>query len=188
MEFKDHSSQLAEVSKAYAHHETPFWLLRWQELMQQLQQWWQAFWDKFLNAHRGAGFCDNRGFSSLLQYAIYIAGFIAFLTICYLLWRRAVRLTEQKNSTTRGAAAVEKILDSEGYRQEAERLFSVQNYKGACRALYLCLLQDMHEKSVAVFAPAKTNYEYRYLLLHFPALKEAFMRLAEIVESVWFGN
>jgi hypothetical protein len=188
MEFKDHSSQIAEVSKSYVHHETPMWLVRWQELMQQLQQWWYDFWERFFNSHRGSAVSDSRGFSTLLQYGLYVAGFIALLVIFYLLWRRAVRLNEEKKGSTRGAALVEKILDSDGYRQEAERLSSACDYKGACRALYLCLLQRMHEKNVAVFAPAKTNYEYRYLLAAYPALQRAFMRLAEIVEIVWFGN
>lgn len=188
MEFKDHSSQIAEVSKNYLHHETPGWLVRWQELLQQLQQWWYELWERIFNSQHGSGPTDSRGFSTLLQYGLYVAGLIAFVGICYLLWRRVLRLNEEKISTTRGASSMEKILDSEGYRQEAERLASAENYKGACRALYLCLLQYMHEKTVAVFAPAKTNYEYRYLLLSYPTLQSSFMELAEIVEVVWFGN
>lgn len=188
MEFKDHSSEIDAVSKNYTYHETPTWLIRLQELLQQFEQWWQDLLEKLFNTHHGSGFGDSRGLSTLLQYGLYIAGFVALLLIFYLIWRRASHLNEEKKSTTRGASSVEKILDSEGYRLEAERLASQNNYKGACRSLYLCLLQVMHEKTVAVFAPAKTNYEYRYLLVSFPALQTSFIKLAEIVETVWFGN
>ena len=126
--------------------------------------------------------------SVLLQYSVYLLGAIALLAICYLLWKRVAAGRQEKSATKRGAASVDKILDSQGYRQEAERLAGSGDYKGACRALYLCLLQNMHEKTVAVFAPAKTNFEYRYVLAAYPPLQSGFTQLIEIVENVWFGN
>lgn len=187
MEYKDVSPDIASVSQGYASHKFPSWWLRLQDLLQQFLLWLQD-WLNAIFHQRGPGVGDNRSLSMLLQYGLYFAGAIALGVICYLLWRRAALRKETLSSTRRGAAAIDKILDSKGYRSDAERLAGLGDFKGACRALYLCLLQQMHEQQVATFAPAKTNYEYRYLLLSFPQLKSGFIQLAEIVEQIWFGN
>lgn len=188
MEFKDHSLEIEAVSKNYISHDFPPWLLRLQELTQQMLQFLQELLERLLRNRASSGPADSHSLSTLLQYALYLAGIIAFVLICYLLLKRAAQAREETAEARRGAASIEKILDSQGYRKEAEKLALAADFRGACRALYLSLLQDMHEKSVAAFAPAKTNYEYRYLLAGFPQLQSSFMQLAEIIEQVWFGN
>lgn len=188
MEFKDHSAEIAAVSQNYAGHKLPLWLTRMQELVQQILQSLQEFLNTLFQMRSNGGIGDNRSLSTLLQFGLYLAGFVAFLAILYLLWKRVTLARTQAVANTRGAASIEKILGSQGYRQEAEKSALAGDFKGACRNIYLCLLQDMHERSVAAFAPTKTNYEYRYLLGQYPGLQSAFMKLAEIVESVWFGN
>ncbi len=187
MEFKDASPEISAVAQHYSGHKLPPIVLRLQDLLLQFLQWVQEWLNKIFR-HHTAGPSDNKSMSILLQYAVYFLGAIALLAICYLLWKRVSSSREEQAATKRGAVSVDKILDSQGYRQEAGRLASARDYKGACRALYLCFLQNMHEKTVAVFAPAKTNFEYRYLLAAYPPLQSGFTQLIEIVENVWFGN
>jgi hypothetical protein len=187
MDFKDISSEIASISHNYAIHKLPPWLLRLQEQIQQLLHKLREFLDSLFR-HRAVGPGNNLTMSTLMQYGVYVAGGLAFLGICYYLWRRASVHQEVVAATKRGAASVDKILDSTGYRAQAEKLASAGEFKGACRALYLCLLQRMHEEKVAVFAPAKTNYEYRYILQAYPHLQTSFMQMADIVEQSWFGN
>jgi hypothetical protein len=187
MEFRDISAEIASVSANYASHKLPVWWLRLQEILRQLCQWLQDFLNKIFH-HHGPGPADSSSLSTLLQYGLYLAGALSFLTICFLLFRRAARQARRLAAQKRGAASVEAILDAGGYAEEAERLAVQGDFKGACRAIYLSLLQNLHEKKVAIFAPAKTNYEYRYLLVSYPQLSSLFASLAEIVEQVWFGN
>lgn len=187
MEFKDISGELAEVAKNYQRQDLPPWLIRLQESLQQLSQAFQEWWEKLFHLHN-PGVSDSRAFSTVVQYSIYVLGVIALLVLAYVLLRRAARQREEIAATRRGAAAVEKFLDSNGYRLEAESLAKANDFKAACRSLYLCLLRYMDEKAVVGFAPAKTNFEYRYLLAEFKDLQSEFMKLADIVEHTWFGN
>lgn len=131
---------------------------------------------------------DSRGLSNLLQVGIYIVTGIALIWLCVLLYRRARTARTTTAQSTRGATMVEELLDSEGWRKQAEKLAAAGDYKGACRALYLSLLQRLHENEIAVFAPAKTNYEYMYSLAKYPDIQAPFRELAERVEVIWFGN
>ncbi|MBX9689744.1 MAG: DUF4129 domain-containing protein [Candidatus Obscuribacterales bacterium] len=187
MDHRDISPEIAEIAKNYSSPALPSWVLRAQEILQQLQQRLQEFLESLFYV-RKFGSSSSSSMSTLIQYALYIAGLIALIAILYLLFKRVKERKQDFAATTRGAAAVEKILDSAGYRAEALRLAEKSEFKGASRAAYLCFLQQMHEKGVAAFAPAKTNYEYRYLLSAYPHLKDEFMKLASIVEEVWFGN
>ena len=187
MEFKDASPDIAAVSQNYNYTPAPNWLLRVQELIQQVLVAVQEFIESLFRTHKPV-LSDSRGLSNVMQVGIYIAGAVALIVICYLLWKRAKRASEVEESTRRGASAIEKILDSDGYRQDSKRLAEQANFRGACRSLYLCLLQLMHEKNVTIFAPAKTNYEYRYLLLPYPQLQAGFKQIADTVELIWFGN
>ena len=187
MGYRDISQDIAAVSQGYANHKLPPWLLRVQELLQQIMLILQQFLNSLFQ-HRDTGSTDSRSLSAIIQYAAYIAGALALAAIIYFVWRRASKRQELAASTTRGAAAVEKILDANGYRIEGKRLAEAADYRGACRALYLCFLQQMHEQKIAPFAPAKTNYEYRYVLSSVPLLQKDFVGLSEIVEEIWFGN
>ncbi len=187
MSHRDVSAELAAIAPSYKSEPVPDWMIRVQELIQQLLQAAQDLLENFfrLRPHSGA---NNSAVSTVIQYIVYLLGAVAVIAILYVLWRKAQDKTEKLAATRRGAAAVEKILDSSGYKAEAANYAKTRDFKSACRSIYLCFLQNMHEKSVVVFAPAKTNFEYRYLLVSYPALQKEFINLADIVEHVWFGN
>ena len=187
MDFKDLSPDIAAVSQNYSYQPAPNWLIRFQDAVRQVLSAIEQFINELFRI-RSPGGADSRVVSSAMMWIVYAAGFSALLAIIYFLWKRARRTREEEASTKRGAAAIEKILDSQGYRDEAIRQSEAGNFKSACRYLYLCFLQLMHEKNVTAFAPAKTNYEYRYILAAYPSLQSGFRELAETVELVWFGN
>lgn len=187
MSHRDISAELAAVAPSYRSEQVPDWLIRIQELLQQLLQALQDIIENFFRL-RPHGGTNSTAMSTVIQFAVYALGIVAVLAICYVLWKKAQAKTEKLAATKRGAAAVEKILDSAGYKAEAASFAKSGDFKSACRSIYLCFLQNMHEKSVVVFAPAKTNFEYRYLLVGYPSLQKEFVNLADIVEHVWFGN
>lgn len=187
MEFKDASPDIAAISQNYSYQPSPSWLIRFQEAVREILQALEQLLNSLFQI-KSPGGADSRAVSSAMMYAVYLAGALALIAILYYFWKRARQASEAEASTKRGASAVEKILDSQGYRNESARHAGTGDYKSACRYLYLCFLQLMHEKNVTAFAPAKTNYEYRYILSAYPSLQSGFKDLAETVELVWFGN
>lgn len=187
MDFKDASPDIAAVSQSYSYQPAPSWLIRFQDAVREILQGIEQFLNWIFQI-RSPGSADSKAVSSLMMWGVYAAGFVALLALAYFLWTRARKSAEEAASTKRGASAVEKILDSQGYRAEAVKQAENGDYKSACRYLYLCFLQVMHEKNVTIFAPAKTNFEYRYILSAHPQLQSGFKDLAETVELVWFGN
>ena len=187
MGFKDISADITEVARHYKSQDLPPLVVKVQEILQQILQAIQEFWYNLFNL-KSPGASNSTAFSNAIQYLMYVLGAAALIALIYVLWRRVAQKQQEVASTRRGAAAMEKILDAAGYRLEAEAFARANDFKSACRSLYLCLLQYMHEKSVVVFAPAKTNYEYKYLLAEFSELQSVFVRFADIVEHTWFGN
>src|SRR5207302_11114168 len=71
---------------------------------------------------------------------------------------------------------------------EAGQLAEKQEWKNACRALYLSVLRLFAERDICEFMPARTNYEYYYVLARYPGLQGGFEDLATRVERIWFGG
>jgi hypothetical protein len=131
---------------------------------------------------------DSRNLSNLLQIGVYVITAAALVWLVVLLYRKALATNSVEGKGTKGATVVEELFDAEGWSRQAEKLAVSGDYKGACRATYLSLLQKLHENEIAIFAPAKTNYEYSYSLSKYPAVQASFKELAERVETIWFGN
>jgi hypothetical protein len=184
--FRDVSKEIAEVANGYHFTKTPGFI---EDVL--------GFGAKILRAilefvrdlfSHGGGTLDSRGTSFLLQVAIFVAAAIAIVWVAIVLFKRARTATDATASTTKGATVVEELLDADGWAKHAEKLATSQDYKGACRAVYLSLLQNLHENGIAQFNPTKTNYEYSYSLTRHPEIQSDFKALAERVEVIWFGN
>lgn len=183
---RDVSNEIAEVAKHYHFAKTPgivedvikqFW-----RIVRALFEWWHGLTGPHVSP------LDSRNISTLLQIAVYVVTGFAVIALALLLYRQVRTARGDKTRTSKGASAVDEILDAEGWRRQGERLAGTGDYKGACRAVYLSLLQFLHENEIAVFAPAKTNYEYSYTLAKYPQIQVPFRELAERVELIWFGN
>jgi hypothetical protein len=131
---------------------------------------------------------DSQAISLLLQVVIWAMAIATVLVLVYTLVRRVSRIKKQFANKTRGASDIEELQDAAGWRRQAERLALQNEYKGACRALYLSLLQGFHEHGITEFSPARTNYEYSYALAKYPEMQQRFKLIAERVETIWFGN
>lgn len=186
MVYRDVSSEIQQVAASYHYQKPPALVESIRDLLLQLlRMFLQILHDLF--QHNG-GTSDARSLSFLIQFAVYFCGVLAIIALAYLLFKRIRTVTRVKRSTVRGAIEVEELLDASGWKTQADRLAAAQQYKPACRAVYLSLLQDMHEHHIADFAPAKTNYEYAYSLAKYPRIQSDFRQLSALVETIWFGN
>lgn len=186
MSYKDVSRQIAEVAVNYQYQKPPEIVLQIQEFFRKVSQWlWELFDSLHIKAPVGT---DSRSFSGFLQIAVWIAGILAVLALVWFIWTRIKSSATSRAATTRGAASVEEILDAAGLKKQAAEQARQRQFKAACRSLYLSFLQLLHEREIAPFSPAKTNYEYLYLFGKHESLKAPFRSLADIVELVWFGT
>jgi hypothetical protein len=182
----DISKELAEVGRSYYFAEQPGFV---RDLMQWAAKVVRSIVEFFREIFRhDQGAMDSHGMSFLLQVAIWAVGIVGVGLLAWALIYRARHYKKLIAQQVRGAADVEELHDSAGWKRQAEALAQQEDYKGACRAVYLSLLQDLHERGVAEFAPARTNYEYSYALSRHPQIQQRFRVVADRVELIWFGD
>jgi hypothetical protein len=186
MPYPDITKELASIASRYQFHKPPDSVVRLQEFLRQLLQWLLEWLDSF--SIKVPGVADSRPLSLTMTIVVYGAGAVALIILGCVIWKRLKRNAQNEESIKKGTVAIEKILDSNGLKEEAARYAKANNFKAACRSLYLSLLQNLHEREIAIFAPAKTNYEYCYLLTSHTNLQTGFKKLAHRVELVWFGS
>jgi hypothetical protein len=187
-DFRDVSPQISEVAQNYHFRKTPQQIL---DLMSAVKSALRAIFewlDKTLHLHLSSGASDSKSLSTLMQFFIYLAGSICVIALLIFVARHMLITSRRNNVLRKGASSVEELLNAEGWKSQAQRLAQARDYKQACRAVYLSLLQYLHEKEIAEFAPAKTNYEYAYLLSRYSQIQKQFRKLADLVELIWFGN
>ncbi len=188
MKFEDISKQIADVSRNYHFHKPPDFVLRIQEVIARIWRFILDLLDWIFNRGHHFGGSDSRSLSSLLQILIYSAGALAMLVLAFVLWRRLRQQSLANKRLRKGASQIEELLDASGWKEQAHTLSASADYRGACRALYLSLLQYMHENHLAEFAPTRTNYEYSYALSSYPDIQKGFRQISNLVELIWFGN
>jgi len=184
--FQDITDPLASVARNYHFRKPPALIETIREFLlkalRMLNEWWRQ-----LFMHSGQQL-DSKSLSSVLQFIVVLAAVLAVIGVVYVLLRRAALQQRERVQTIKGASMVEELLNAQGWKAQAEKLASQQDYRRACRAVYLSLLQKLDENKIAQFAPTKTNYEYSYALAQHPDLQKGFRQLAELVEVIWFGN
>lgn len=186
MDFKDISDVIADVARRYHYHKPPEFLIYVQEMLSRVLRFLK---DLFEQLHLfNSEFSDTRMVGNLMQILLYVAGGICALIIIYLVFMRMTKLTQMSKLARAGTLESERLLTSEGWLGEAKSLAEKEQFKAACRAAYLSFLRLLEERSVAPFAPTKTNYEYWYQLSKNREIQSIFRKLADTVELVWFGN
>lgn len=186
MSYPDATPVIAEVAKKYQYPKQPEAVSNLQDILSQIIQ---AILD-WLHSFNVAvpQTTDSRGVSNSFLYMLYGLGAVGIIVLVIVLVRKVRHRQIDLSKKKRGALDEEVVLNATGWKAEAEKLAKSGDYRGACRALYLSLLQALDENKIAIFAPAKTNYEYRYLLAKHPQICEGFVSVADVVELVWFGN
>lgn len=186
MGFRDVSKEISEIASGYHFTKPPAVI---EDLMVSLSRAVRAILEFLRELFQpSGGSLDSRGLSFLIQIFIYAIAVAAIAWLIYYLVKRAATTRAAAARATKGATQVEELLDADGWQRQAERLATTQDYKGACRAVYLSVLQSLHENGIAQFAPTKTNYEYAYSLAKHPQIRDEFKEIAETVELIWFGN
>lgn len=186
MEPRDISKQINDVAQGYQFAREPEFVHDLKEAIIKILRLLADRWRELFHHEHSA--IDSHQVSTYLQVAIWAAAVAGIAVLLVALAQRAGKLQTAVSEKTRGAADIQEIWDSGGWRRQAEKLAAQNDYKNACRALYLSLLQGLHEHGIADFAPARTNYEYAYSLARFPQMQQTFKKLAERVENIWFGN
>jgi hypothetical protein len=186
MEFKDVSSEIADVAGRYHYHKPPEFLVYLQEMLSRILRFIK---DLLEQLHLfNSDFSDTRMVGNLMQVLLYAAGTLCALIIIYLVFMRMTKLTQMSRLARAGATNSQMLLTSQGWLAEAKSLAEKEHYKSACRAAYLSFLRLLDEQEIAPFSPTRTNYEYWYQLNKSREIQVAFGNLADIVELVWFGN
>lgn len=182
----DISRQLEEVARSYQYHKPPDVLLVLQEKLAAALRWLYDLLASFNILV--PGLADTRAVGDLMQLIVYAAGAAAVLLVIAVAWSRLGQLQSQSALARQGKLSFETVLDAAGWMGEAGLLAERGDYRSACRALYMSMLKLLDERGIAPFAPARTNYEYAYMLSAHPHLQPPFRRLVDRVESVWFGG
>jgi len=184
-QFDDVRPQIAEVASAYDFREPPDFIVSAQQWLATALRWLQNLLDT-LRVHLPGG-ADTKAVGTLMQFALYAAGILGLLIMMAVVVGRIRQTSRARRKRVSGALA-ETIVDSRGWKAEADRLASAGEWRGSCRALYLSLLRSLDERGITPYAPTKTNYEYWYALARHPAIQMPFRELANRVEVIWFGD
>lgn len=184
---RDIAPEIAAVAGKYNYKKPP-------DLLIQMQEWVDKAW-RFLTELLASlrinmpGMADTNVVGNVMQVIVLLVGAICLFVIVFFAMKRMGQLSAQAQLAKKGQAAAYRLLDAEGWKQEAATLAEKKDWREACRALYMSSLRTMHENAVIEFAPTRTNYEYWYALApRSEMLARSFKSLANQVELIWFGN
>ncbi len=184
---RDIAPEIAAVADNYQYKKPP-------DLLLQVQEWIDKAWRfladllSSLKMHM-PGMADTNVVGNIMQILVLLVGGLCLFVIVYFAMRRMGQLSAQAKLAKKGQSAAYRLLDAAGWKAEAETLAKNEDWREACRALYMSSLRALHESAVIEFAPTRTNYEYWYALEpRSQHLARTFRALANQVELVWFGN
>jgi len=125
--------------------------------------------------------------SDLLRGLLLLLGVVSFVVLLLVAVRRLSALSAQAKRAN-GINLLQELYTADQWRAQATEAARLQDFRSACRALYMSCLRRFDEKSIIPFSSARTNYEY-YLALHNQkALQIPFRGLANIFDALWFGD
>src|SRR5438045_183297 len=82
----------------------------------------------------GGNAMDSKSVSAALGYVIIVVAIAACVAALVGFLRRAGEFKRESRRLIKGASTIEENLDSQGWRFQAGKLASAQDYRGACRA------------------------------------------------------
>ncbi|BAZ28429.1 hypothetical protein NIES4074_08620 [Cylindrospermum sp. NIES-4074] len=93
-----------------------------------------------------------------------------------------------RNPTDTGAKNPSRELSINLLLTQAQEFSRQGNYREACRCVYLALLQQLHEKAIALQQPSRTDGEYLQLLGLTVTPMQPYETLITTHEKLCFGN
>jgi len=183
-EFQDFHQLIAETSKHYRFSKTSETFSTFQEWFTDFVRWLSQQFQVNFQASR----VDSNAMANLFKLFLYGIGiFCAGLGIYVL----ALRLGQERSKrliSTSGASQVSLRLNSREWLSEADKLVAAQDWRSACRSLYMACLRLLDESAVVAFNPTRTNIEYYYALSGNSSIQKVFRKLANLVDAFWFGD
>ncbi len=184
---KDIAPEIAAIAGRYSYKKPP-------DILVQIQEWIDKAWrfvTDLLSSLRihVPGMSDTNVVGNIMQVLVLLVGAVCLFAIIFFAMKRMSQLNAQSQLAKKGQSAAHRMLDATGWKNEAAQLALKEDWREACRAIYMSSLRTLHESSVIEFAPTRTNYEYWYALApRSETLARSFKSLANQVELIWFGN
>ena len=186
MDLSEITNQIASVAANYKYKQPPDILMQIQEMVQRVLRF---IHDLLAALHVDLpAVTDTRMASNIMQIMLWIAGSICLILFIWAMWTRLDHLKHQAQLARKGQTTFNEILDSNGWKEQAQSLATQGKWREACRALYFASLRNMDESKILEYSPSRSNYEYFYSLTRQPIIAKDFRRLAGLVEAVWFGK
>jgi hypothetical protein len=186
MEPKDLSQYIAEIAKSYIYPETPKEISAFEQITMQMLRYLIDFLSS-LNIKLPYPTHENL-MTMYMMLAIFIVAFMA-ISVLVIVLIKSVKQNAQRVAAHKPVDAnLEPLLDSSSWLSIANELASENNYRSACRAVFLATLLTLDEMSISEFVPALSNYEYLYRLTQHKNIQGKVRELANKVDLIWFGN
>jgi hypothetical protein len=177
---------IAQVAANYHFREPPKAFVTLQELINDALR---LLWDFISNLfHLTPSPSDNRVMADWIKQAWYCVGILCVIALIYVITLRLIKMFERARAASASVNSVSKIMNSADWRSEAERLGSREDWRFACRALYMSGLRLLDESRILVYSPSRTNYECWRALAKHNNLQANFGCMTEITDRIWFGN
>lgn len=167
------------------------WVWQLQQFWQQTSEWWEARTnlDPNLDLPEPPDWQPSEAVLRVLFWGVVlVAATILFWRLCQWLgpyWRQW-RSQELLGGLRRGRQS-RPPQNLTYWIQQADKLCRQQNYRGACRALYIALLQRLHESQVIPQQLSRTDQEYWQILQSQPK-SAAYAILILTHERLCFSN
>lgn len=168
---------------------------QWQQSMRQLGEWMEWKWNQFRPKSPQAPATSSEFNSDLLLAIARGLFWIIFASLVIWLgwrlwcwWRRYgnpfLLLFSQPTIT---AKLSEPELNVTAWLKQAQEFQKQENYREACRCLYMAMLQRLNDKNIIPHKISRTDGEYRELLQKIPR-SQSYFTLISTHENICFGN
>lgn len=186
MNFPDIYTQIQEVAAGYSYNKPPDILYLIQSM---IERFLRAVSDLLGIFHiHLPGLTDSRVASNVMQILLVLLGVISLAILTFYFAKKISSRSDAKGKTKIIGPGGAILLTAKDWQEEADRLAASGHWREACRALYFSFLRILDEREILQFSTTRTNYEYFYALARKKQLSTIFKKIAELVESAWFGN
>jgi hypothetical protein len=183
-EFRDFHQLIAETAGHYRFSKPSEAFSSFQEWFTDFVRWLSQQFQVSFQANR----VDTSAMGNMFKLLLYGVGIACAGLGIYILFLRLRQEGNKKRSSTAGAALASVRLSSREWLSEADKLVAAQDWRAACRSLYMGCLRLLDESDVVAFNPTRTNIEYYYALGGNKVIQKVFRELANLVDSFWFGD
>lgn len=170
------------------------WGWQFSQFQQQVGEWVEYQFSRFQKAlPELPEWSINPWLGELLKLLFWLVLGLLVTWIVWRLWQEFSPfvyswLAGVRNPTDAGAKNPSRELSISLLLTQAQEFSRQGNYREACRCVYLALLQQLHEKAIALQQPSRTDGEYLQLLGLTVTPMQPYETLITTHEKLCFGN